>query len=543
MPRLDLTFRTRILGLSVVTLGLFLFILASYSISLSSARNAFTSFIDQDLAELQALEEMYAQGLQSGQATRNVALDPANPKAYKNLKKSLQGFDEALQTARKLGERNPSMLNLTQDLAEMSSRRNQVIDKVLALTATDFNRAAKTINEEETPLWREIRQKLLDAIKLKRQSAQKARQDTDDRIKHREIMMIWLAVIGGLVAAFALSRIVRNLFRLLGGEPEEVVNRVRRIGRGDLTAGTITDCAKESIMDVVQEMQKELTGLIDKVKTAQEQLLQSEKMSSIGQLAAGVAHEINNPVGFVHSNMGTLEKYIQNLLKLLDAYERAESTQTDPLQLEEIAAIKQQIDVQYLRQDIDDLIKESKDGLNRVKKIVQDLKTFSHVDGADWQAADIQEGLESTLNMAWNEIKYKAEVIKNYAPLPPVKCLPSQLNQVFMNLLLNAAQAITERGTITLSVGAEGGWVWVSVADTGVGIPAENLARVFEPFFTTKPVGKGTGLGMSLSYGIVSRHGGRIEVESELGKGTCFKVWIPIEPEAMESAVEFAENR
>jgi len=165
--------------------------------------------------------------------------------------------------------------------------------------------------------------------------------------------------------------------------------------------------------------------------------------------------------------------------------------------------------------------------LQRVTRIVQDLKDFSHVDESERMWANLEQGLESTLNVVWNEIKYKAEVIREYAGIPEIECLPSQINQVFMNLLVNAGQAIEEQGHITLRTGQDEDNVWVEVADDGQGIQPEHLERIFEPFFTTKPVGKGTGLGLSLSYGIVRKHGGHIEVESPAGKGTCFRVVLP----------------
>ncbi len=270
--------------------------------------------------------------------------------------------------------------------------------------------------------------------------------------------------------------------------------------------------------------------LIAKLKEAQHQLLQSEKMASIGQLAAGVAHEINNPVGYVHSNIGTLRQYVADLFKVIEAYEQAESKLADSGVLDGIHALKKQIDLDYLKGDLNALLDESQDGVRRVKQIVQDLKDFSHVNEAECQWADLHQGLNSTLNIVQNEIKYKADVVKEYGELPQVECNASQLNQVFMNLLVNAAHAIEERGVITIRTGTEGeGWVWVEIGDTGKGIAPEHLKRIFEPFFTTKPVGKGTGLGLSLSCGIVDKHGGRIEARSELGHGAAFRVWLPVE--------------
>jgi two-component system, NtrC family, sensor kinase len=274
--------------------------------------------------------------------------------------------------------------------------------------------------------------------------------------------------------------------------------------------------------------QKELTALLKKVEDAQSQLLQSEKMAAIGQLAAGVAHEINNPIGFVNSNLGTLRSYTERLLNVISAYEQCQAKVKD-VPMDDINAVRAEADLDFLREDVISLLKESQEGLSRVKKIVQDLKDFSHVDEAEWQEADLNEGIESTLNVVANEIKYKAEVVRQYGQLPLVRCIAAQVNQVLMNLLVNAAQAIDNRGTITVRSGIEGTMVWIEVQDTGKGMSPEVQKRIFEPFYTTKPVGKGTGLGLSLSYDIiVKRHGGRFDVNSVPNQGSVFRLWLPI---------------
>ncbi|MBS1161583.1 MAG: PAS:Hemerythrin cation binding region [Proteobacteria bacterium] len=277
----------------------------------------------------------------------------------------------------------------------------------------------------------------------------------------------------------------------------------------------------------------ELEQLLGKIEEAQQQLLQSEKMAAIGQLAAGVAHEINNPVGFVNSNLGTLKSYINRLLAVVDAYEAAEAG-GGRARLEQA---RHDADLDFLREDLPSLLVESQEGLNRVTKIVQDLKDFSRVDQAEHQVANLNDALESTLNVVWNEIKYKAEVVRELGEIPEIECVPAQINQVFMNLLVNAAQAIEQRGKITLRSGLENGHVWFEIADTGKGMSQEVKNRIFEPFFTTKPVGKGTGLGLSISYDIiVKKHGGRIDVSSEAGQGTTFRLWLPLHmPEAPEA--------
>ncbi len=293
--------------------------------------------------------------------------------------------------------------------------------------------------------------------------------------------------------------------------------------------GALTDITgRKKMEEALQAKGEEQQLLIGKLSEAHDQLLQSEKMASIGQLAAGIAHEINNPVGFVNSNMGSLQNYVGTLFGVLAEYEQAAAAH--PALAPQLAALRQRADLDFLKEDVTDLVRESMDGLKRVKDIVQALKDFSHVGETEWQIADLHQGLDSTLNIVSNELKYKATIEKQYGVLPPIKCLASQLNQVFMNLLVNAGHAIKERGTIRISTGAADGWVWVEVADTGGGIAPEHLNRIFEPFFTTKPVGSGTGLGLSLSYGIVNKHGGKIEVVSELGKGTRFTVRLPQTP-------------
>jgi PAS domain S-box-containing protein len=271
-------------------------------------------------------------------------------------------------------------------------------------------------------------------------------------------------------------------------------------------------------------------ALIQKLEEAQNQLLQSEKMASIGQLAAGVAHELNNPIGFVNSNLGTLDGYLRDLFAIADAYaDAAASALPECPQLDRAHALKQEKDYDFLRADTFQLLAESKEGLSRVAKIVKDLKDFSRAGEATYQWADLHQGLDSTLNIVWNELKYKCTVTKDYGDLPRIWCVPSQLNQVFMNLLVNAAHAIPEKGEIAIRTGSQGDEIFVAIADTGTGIAPEHLNRIFEPFFTTKPVGKGTGLGLSLAYSIVQKHQGRFEVHSELGKGSVFTVWLPTE--------------
>lgn len=288
----------------------------------------------------------------------------------------------------------------------------------------------------------------------------------------------------------------------------------------------------------------EQAALIKKLEEAHNQLLQAEKLASIGQLAAGVAHEINNPIGFVSSNLGTLRGYLLSLFQAIEAYE-AEAVGLPEDAQQRLAAMEQRLDLGYLREDGTSLLDESSDGIRRVRQIVQSLKDFSHADEAQWIWADLHKGLDSTLNIVNNEIKYVADVVKEYGVIPEVQCLASQLNQVFLNMLVNASHATGarsandgggRRGTITVRTGMlDEQRVFIDIADDGAGMSAETLKRIFDPFFTTKPIGVGTGLGLSLAYGIVGKHQGCIEVRSEVGKGTTFRITLPVKQDLDEA--------
>lgn len=264
-----------------------------------------------------------------------------------------------------------------------------------------------------------------------------------------------------------------------------------------------------------------------RLEQANKQLLQSEKLAAIGQLAAGVAHEINNPVGYVYSNLQTLENYLNDLFRLTDAIDTAAS-------LEALRQIRHNIDYNYLREDLKDLLSESREGIERVKTIISAMKDFSHIEEEEFKQADLHRGIETTLNVVNNELKYKAEVVRDFGELPHVECIASQINQVIMNLLVNAAHAIEDFGKITIRTRHQGDSVTLEVEDTGKGIASEHLNRIFEPFFTTKGIGKGTGLGLSLSFNIIKKHNGEIEVHSEPGQGTRFRITLPVtQPEPL----------
>lgn len=288
------------------------------------------------------------------------------------------------------------------------------------------------------------------------------------------------------------------------------------------TVITLHDTTELKIaMDALQKAYKEL-------QASQAQILQSEKMASIGQLAAGVAHEINNPIGFISSNLCTLDKYLQRLAEYSDALITVVEQSASPAARRRLAGLREELKIDRISADLGKLISESLDGANRVRKIVKDLNTFSRADSDVSEMADLVECLESTINIVWNELKYKVTLDRDYGHVPPFRCYPQQLNQVFMNLLVNAGHAIENRGTITIKTWSDNNSANVSISDSGCGIPQEHLNRIFEPFFTTKEEGKGTGLGLSISYDIIKKHHGDITVESAVGSGTTFTVRLPL---------------
>ena len=268
----------------------------------------------------------------------------------------------------------------------------------------------------------------------------------------------------------------------------------------------------------------------EKVKESQDKdraLMQAEKMNILGQLAAGVAHEINNPVGYISSNLQCLNKYFEALGKFDRILDEVCFSLEQCTIREFIANSKKKLDIAHFLADGPELIKESLDGAEQVKTIVMELKNFSRKDGVEKQPMLLSTCLDRALTIAHNELKYVATVIKEYDPAPAVFCHPGQINQVFVNLLVNAGQAFTVRGTIIVKIRHDENFVYGSVSDTGDGIPEDVRARIFDMFFTTKEEGKGTGLGLSISKEIINNHGGDITVESEVGKGTTFTVSLP----------------
>ncbi|MCA9400258.1 MAG: hypothetical protein KC713_01425 [Candidatus Omnitrophica bacterium] len=278
----------------------------------------------------------------------------------------------------------------------------------------------------------------------------------------------------------------------------------------------------------------ELNDAHESLKKAHVKLLHAEKMASIGQLAAGIAHEINNPIGFISSNLQTLQTYVKNFNEIWLAMDQIKIS-CDENNLEKLKhhvehseALAERFNFSFIRNDVKDLLEESLNGVHRVSKIIKDLRTFAREDEDKREMVHVNEIIESILGIVNNEIKYKATLLKDYKDIPPVYCNRQKLSQVFVNMLVNAAQSLEKKGTIKISTYEIDQFVCIEFSDTGCGIPPEKMDRIFDPFYTTKGVGQGTGLGLSICYDIIKLHEGDIKVSSRLGKGTVFTIMLPI---------------
>ena len=423
-----------------------------------------------------------------------------------------------------------------------------------------------------------LARELASAASALREHAQRARARTvagdpqagaaSEVVRHMNSALVVLDRAGNVTFANPIAA------QLLGAEAEKLVGRSfgrwfpgvarsqlpvqRTLERGDRVRGAEAMVAREDGRAIpiglsaspLRSARGEPDGAIvifqdlSDTKQLESQLLQREKMASIGQLAAGVAHEINNPMGFIHANLSQLREYLEDFARV---WERVAVLRKVALgaggevraAAESAEALIAEVDAEFLLRDFGTAVSESLEGAQRIRAIVQDLRSFSHRDTGERVHADVNKALDSTANIVWTMMKHSVGLSKSYAELPPILCFPMQLQQVFMNLLMNAYQAIEERrgqdgapGEIRLRTELANGGVRVAVSDNGIGMEPEVQRRVFDPFFTTKEVGIGTGLGLSTSYQIARRHGGRLSFESERGVGTTFCLWLPLDDES-----------
>ncbi|MGE3973644.1 MAG: ATP-binding protein [Bdellovibrionales bacterium] len=357
----------------------------------------------------------------------------------------------------------------------------------------------------------------------------------------RRIAVAMFSVSGVLIlllfpTLFWISRmILKPLDQLVSAaqkiESGEAVQKIPIESTSEISV--LTD-AFNNMSHKVSQARKELTNKIaeleltnKELQETQAQLVHSSKMVSLGQLVAGIAHELNNPIGFIYSNMAHLKEYSDKLVSLIETAEKHP---------ENLLSEKKKAEFDYIIEDLPRLIKSCEDGARRTRDIVIGLRNFSRLDEAQIKEMDITESIKNTLDLLTGELKNRIDVKTDFQKLPLVKCYVSQINQVFMNILTNAAQAVEGKGTIWIKTSQEADQIQVSVRDSGQGISEKNLEKIFDPFFTTKPVGQGTGLGLSISFGIVKKHGGDITVESAPGKGTEFVICLPINPHLEEIA-------
>lgn len=366
-----------------------------------------------------------------------------------------------------------------------------------------------------------------------------------DRMRQISLMVSGLVLLIAIGIGFWLAKHISVPVLVL----RDAANRV---GQGDLTQ-RIKNISRDEIgelgkafnkmVDDLARTQEELRNAnskmavanaslekaIEDLKATQDQLVQAEKMASLGQLTAGIAHEINNPINFVSANIQPLKDDMADIIKLVRIYEDVIKENKLEKIFYEVYKFRGDTNIELSLKEIDDLLNGMDDGAKRTSEIVKGLRNFSRMDQNVLKKSNLNESLDSTLALLHSTYKNRVDIVKNYGDIPEIDCFPGQINQVFMNIISNAIQAITQEGVINIKTWSEGDMVKISLKDSGAGMTEEVRKKIFDPFFTTKEVGKGTGLGLSISYGIIEKHNGEIEVFSRPGQGTEFIITLPIE--------------
>lgn len=429
---------------------------------------------------------------------------------------------EITQTQKTLNSKNELIRAQLEDIAEQEeeiNNRNQVLD----LIQKEIDNQQEKIEEQKSQL-------TAYASLVERQKFV------------RNVIIVFCALILGMIALLHRGyRIKKNANRKLERMNSEIIKQKKEIEEKNeelqakneeiVAQSEELKQANEEILstnEALQNQKSELQFTLENLKMTQDQLVQSEKLASVGQLTAGIAHELNNPVNFISGNVNPLKRDLDDIFRLLSMYEEIINNNKLSEEFTDVNELKENLDFEFLTKEIKSLLEGISEGAQRSSEIVKGLRSFSRIDEDKFTMADIHDGIDSTLILLYNRTKNRIKIHKNYGDLPSIECLPSKLNQVFMNILTNSIQAIEDKGDIYIDTISSGIGVKIIFKDTGVGMTPEVKKKIFEPFYTTKDVGSGTGLGLAISYGIIEQHRGNIDVISEPGKGTEFIISLPI---------------
>lgn len=451
-------------------------------------------------------------------------------KLYKEMERLLEGEKQVVEWHKKeLGETREQVDELRQQNLEQQNILNEKT-KILTEKEIEIENQITTLNQQKDEI--NSREILIDIKKeeLFKKQKQIAEQDKilNNQVEaiNKQKFIISSAVVMFIIVLGFVFFVVRSNFqrqkayRIISAQKEQAEK-----------ARQIIEEKKEELEQsyaILTQQQEELQKTFTELKNTQSQLVQSEKMASLGQLTAGVAHEINNPINFVSAGIDSVRQNYSDIKNLLDKYFALPVEGASAEQLKSIETFKKEIDFDSVMEEMEHLLKSIKNGAMRTTEIVKSLRNFSRLDEYALKKANIHEGIDSTLTILTNKIKNRIEIVKEYDSLPEITCFPGQLNQAFMNILNNAIDAIPVNGTIHIRTKAIRNHVEIRIKDTGKGMTDEVKRKIFEPFFTTKNVGEGTGLGLSITFGIIEKHKGSIQVESEPGKGTEFIIQIPM---------------